>query len=96
MSVISPICPKSSRYDAFSIGYIAGRTDCIMSFNRWQKLIAASTRNAVAVSLSLVAVGTLRSVAALRKLSLTGFPGYSSGPLRQRRNAALPRALRYA
>src|SRR5258708_2235533 len=45
------------------MGYTAGITDCIMSFNRWQKLIAASTRNAVAVSVSLVSVITLRSVA---------------------------------
>src|SRR5260370_41897638 len=44
------------------MGYTAGITDCIMSFNRWQKLIAASTRNAVAVSVSLVSVITLRSV----------------------------------
>src|SRR5271165_2018409 len=43
------------------MGYTAGITACIMSFNRWQKLIAPSTRNAVAVS-SLVSVITLRSV----------------------------------
>ena len=30
-----------------------------------------------------------------RKVALTGFPIDSCRPLRQRRNAALPRALRY-
>src|SRR5258708_27015958 len=34
-----------------------------MSFNRWQKLIGASRRNPVAVSVFLVSVITLRSVA---------------------------------
>src|SRR5258708_23340854 len=45
------------------MGYAGGITDWLMSSNRWQKLIAASTRNAVAVSVSLVSVITLRSVA---------------------------------
>src|ERR1035437_10027032 len=49
--VINPIWPKSRRYVTLRMGYTAGITDCIMSFNRWQKLIAASTRKAVAVSL---------------------------------------------
>ena len=46
VNVINPTCPKSRRYDAFRIGYTAGTTDCIMSFRKWQKLIAASTLNA--------------------------------------------------
>ena len=69
VSVISPICPKSRRYEVLRMGYTAGITDCIMSFNRWQTLIAASTRNAVAVSLG--SSGTLRSVAERRFYSST-------------------------
>src|ERR1019366_7178624 len=54
----------SKWYELLKMGYTAGITDCIMSFNRWQKLIAARMRNAVAVSLSSV-VSTLRSVTEL-------------------------------
>src|ERR1017187_2570399 len=64
VSVISPIWPKSRRYELLKMGYTAGITDCIMSFNRWQKLIAARIRNAVVVSLA--SAGTLRSVAGVR------------------------------
>src|SRR6185312_12758424 len=42
-----PIWPKVSAYELLSIGYSAGSSDCIMSFKRWQKLIAASTEKAV-------------------------------------------------
>ena len=35
------------------------------------------------------------SLSCLRKPSLSGLPGYTSRPVRQRRNAALPRALRF-
>src|SRR6185437_13214028 len=62
-----PICPKVSAYDVFSIGYSAGSSDCIMSFNRWQKLIAASTEKAVRPA----APARLTLAAA----SFTGFPG---------------------
>ena len=34
VSAIKPTCPKSSVYAFFKIGYTAGSTDCIMSFNR--------------------------------------------------------------
>src|SRR6185312_1997372 len=42
-----PIWPKVRAYEVLSIGYSAGSSDCIMSFSRWQKLIAASTETAV-------------------------------------------------
>ena len=61
VSVISPIWPKSRWYDCFRIGYTAGITDCIMSFNRWQKLIAPSTRKEV----RFAAGGELRAVSSL-------------------------------
>src|SRR2546423_31396 len=89
VSVISPICPKSRRYEVLRSGYTAGITDCIMSFNRWQKLIAASTRNAVAVSLPAVSVITIfvvyrkpvrypggSSVGSLRKPEVMSPAGY--------------------
>src|ERR1017187_1303187 len=60
LSVIRPICLKSSRYAVFRIGYTAGITDCSRSFKKWQKLMAAKTPNAVALDLlmeeTLVAV----------------------------------------
>ena len=47
MKVRIPISPKVREYEVFSIGYSAGSSDCIMSFSRWQKLIATSTETAV-------------------------------------------------
>src|SRR3954454_24925939 len=45
-SVMSPICPKSSAKFRLRMGYRAVNSDCIMSFNRWQKLRAARISNA--------------------------------------------------
>ena len=46
VKVSRPIWPKSSPKPVFSIGYIAGSSACIMSFSRWQKLMAPRTANA--------------------------------------------------
>src|SRR4051794_31267471 len=39
--------PKVRRNDSFRIGYSAGSSDCAISFNMWQKLIAARILKAV-------------------------------------------------
>jgi hypothetical protein len=46
VSVIAPIWAKSRPWTSLKIGYAAGIADCSMSLRRWQKLTAASTRNA--------------------------------------------------
>src|SRR5271163_1287003 len=46
--VIAPTCPKVSFNSEARLGYMDGRSVCIMSFSRWQKLMARITLNTVA------------------------------------------------
>src|SRR6266853_6889375 len=57
VKVRSPICVKLKRYELRSIGYSAGRSDCIMSFSRWQKLMAARMLKAVRPAAPTVLTG---------------------------------------
>src|SRR5579863_4421434 len=45
--VIAPTCPNVSLNPEAKFGYIEGSSICIMSFNRWQKLMAKITLNTV-------------------------------------------------
>src|SRR5271168_4719347 len=46
--VIAPTCPNVSLNPEARFGYMDGRSICIMSFSRWQKLMARITLNTVA------------------------------------------------
>ena len=48
VKVMRPTCAKVRAKSAFSMGYIAGSSACIMSLSRWQKLMANRMGSAVA------------------------------------------------
>src|SRR6185437_5950450 len=82
-----PIWPKVRAYEVLSIGYSAGSSDCIMSFSRWQKLIAASTEKAVRpaapAGLTLAAASFTGFLGDLRLILCRIAPGNPISPLVQ-------------
>jgi hypothetical protein len=45
--VMAPTCPNVSLNSEAKFGYMEGSSICIMSFSRWQKLMAKITLNIV-------------------------------------------------
>ena len=80
--VSSPIWPKFRLNFVFSVGYIAGNRDCIVSFRKWEKLIASRTAKTTPSGAKAGLVSTLVLLLMIIPYSILSRAGLHSIPER--------------